>query len=171
MQEPTAVSDRPQQVVHVSSAIQRKNRISLKGLTVSAEAEVKRIKYEVTKPVLLTPEVLERLWRKLTQETPADTPLGELIITQRAVYKDASTFKIITTDPSYEQRFEPYRAEVERIMRSTPFTNNPDIRCHVVLEKATQRSAYEPEEKYVQMLKENPAMAALRNIFPDLEIG
>lgn len=161
----------PSHVIHATSTAQRRNRISLKVITEVAEADVKKIKNEILEPVALTPEALERFWKKLTSETPADTPLGELIITQRAVYNDAATFSIITTDPTFKQRFEPYKAEVERIMQSAAYTNNPAIHCEVVLTKATQRTAYEPEEKYDQMLKENPAMSALRHIFPDLELG
>lgn len=133
--------------------------------------DVTKIRNTILEPVALTPDVLERLWKKLVNETPAGTPLGELIIAQHAVYKDETTFSIITTDPALEARIKSRKEEIEAVMQSAAYTNNPAIRCSVVLEKTKPRSIYEPEEKYDQMLKENPAMSALRHIFPDLELG
>lgn len=125
----------------------------------------------VLEPVNLTPEVLERLWKKLLNETKLGTPLAKLIFGRRVAFVDESNFDIITTDAEFEDHFAPFKSKVEEIMQGRDYTNNPAVHCRVVTEKAQKRSAYDPEEKFETMAKKNPAMESLRKLFPDLELG
>lgn len=162
---PASVSAAP---VASPAAPARLNHVSLASLSATAPTAAKNA---VLEPVMLTPEILERLWKKLINETAAGSDLANLISSRRVAFVDATHFNILNTDPAFETRFAAFLPQVEQTMQSLNYTNNPAVRCRVVTEEQKKRLTYEPEEKYKQMAEKNPAMESLRKIFPDLEIG
>lgn len=146
----------------------RRSRISLADLEQADETPTKEVRNVALEPVALNDEVLQRLWKRLLAECE-NPAVSELLYSRRVQAVDADTFLIVTTDKDFVAQFATCKDYVERQMQA--YANNDHVHCTVQLEEARKRSAYDPEEKYAAMLRQNPSMETLRRLFPNLEIG
>ncbi|MDY5969798.1 MAG: hypothetical protein SPJ13_07300 [Bacteroidales bacterium] len=168
LQQPAATEQSQPIVAVPCSAVRRRSRISLAELGQGVEPHPAEVRNVALEPVELSEEVLQRLWKRLLAEC-VDPAVSGLLYGRRVQVGDKETFVIVTTDKDFEEKFAPCKDYVERQMQA--YANNPQVHCAVQIEETRKRSAYDPEEKYANMLRQNPSMETLRRLFPNLEIG
>ena len=127
--------------------------ISIK-LTPPPVAEPAKVHVEA-KP--LTQDDLERYWH----ETATELNLTELMA--------AATVDVTATETWFAGDFRPHRIEVMQRMREK--SGMPMLECNVIpLFVSKDVIIYTAEEKYRSMAERNPQIAALRKLFPEIDL-
>ena len=114
----------------------------------------------------LTQEDLERYWN----ETAKELDLTELMAAAKVrLGENQRTIDVEATETWFATDFRPHRIEVMEKMRAK--SGMPMLDCNVIplfVSKGT--IIYSAEEKYKAMLEVNPQLAALRKLFPEIDI-
>ena len=114
----------------------------------------------------LTQEDLERYWN----ETAKELDLTELMAAAKVrLGENQRTIDVEATETWFAPDFRPHRIEVMEKMRAK--SGMPMLDCNVIplfVSKGT--IIYSAEEKYKAMLEVNPQLAALRKLFPEIDI-
>lgn len=114
----------------------------------------------------LTQEDLERYWHEAADElnlkelmAAAEVRLGE---NQRIIDVQA-------TETWFATDFRPHRIDVMELLRRK--SGMPMLECNVIPMFVTKGTViYTAEEKYKAMLQVNPQLAALRHLFPEIDL-
>ena len=114
----------------------------------------------------LTQDDLVRYWHEAADElqltslmSAAEVRLGE----------NPRVIDIEATETWFAADFRPHRIEVMELLRKK--SGMPLLECNVIpLFVSTGTIIYTAEEKYKAMLEANPATAALRRLFPEIDL-
>ena len=136
--------------------------ISIK-LTPPPVAEPAKVHVEA-KP--LTQDDLERYWH----ETATELNLTELMAAATvALGENHRTVDVTATETWFAGDFRPHRIEVMQRMREK--SGMPMLECNVIpLFVSKDVIIYTAEEKYRSMAERNPQIAALRKLFPEIDL-
>ncbi len=114
----------------------------------------------------LTQDDLERYWA----ETAAELGLTDLMAAATvAIGESHRTIDITATETWFVNDFRPHRIDVMQCIRRK--CGMPLLDCNVIplfVSKGTV--IYTAEEKYRYMLQQNPSLAALRKLFPEIDL-
>lgn len=113
----------------------------------------------------LTQEDLERYWNEVAEELR----LTELM--KDAVVKLGEQHGMIEVDAQttyFHEEFKPHKTEVLEALRAKTGMRMLDCKVNQLF-VGKDEVIYSPDEKYKAMLEENPAMLAMRKLFPNID--
>ena len=114
----------------------------------------------------LTQPDLERYW----QETAAELDLGDLMAAAKpALGENSRVVDVVATETWFATDFRQHRIAVMQRLREK--SGMPMLDCNVVpmfISKDT--IIYTAEEKYRAMAERNPHLAAMRKLFPEIDL-
>lgn len=117
---------------------------------------------------MLTQERLEQLWKELVERSKGDEKLYELLADKKVELKNNNLFTIQVANLYFESVLRNYQSRILGFLREK--TGNESLNYKVVvLVEHTEHKAYLPNEKFAELLKQNPAMLSLRKLFPDID--
>lgn len=132
-------------------------------MTEMPKVEVHTIKAEVSE---LTQSDLERYWNETAEE------LGLVDLMKNATPKLGEGVGKIEVDAEttwFYDDFKPHKIDVMELLRKK--TGMPLLDCKVnplFVEKG--KKIYSATDKYAEMLKRNPRLASLRQLFPEIDL-
>ena len=114
----------------------------------------------------LTQDDLERLWHEAGEQLG----LAELLSASKVKLGDApNTFDVEATTVYFSDDFKPHKIDVLQFIRNK--TGLRMLDCKVIpLYINKEAIPYSAEEKYRIMVKQNPQLAELIKIFPEIDI-
>lgn len=113
----------------------------------------------------LTQEDLERYWKEVGEELGLAEMMKNATV---SVSEHVGRIDVEAKTTYFADEFKPHRIEVLEALRKKSGMRLLD--CKVIPMFVEHESkAYSPDEKYNVMLKVNPALAAMRRIFPEID--
>lgn len=143
--------------------------ISLSGINISAQQNIKPIKPLENREIeQLTQERLEQLWQQLVEQSKDDQELFELINGKVVELKNNNLFHIQVPNLLLDGKLRKYQTCILGFLREQTGNDMLQYKAVVVVPTVAVK-AYLPREKFEEMAQRNPAMYALRKIFPDID--
>ena len=135
---------------------------SIKATTAAIPTAKPHVAVEVAP---LTQEALETYWRETAAELGLEHLLSEAI---PRIGEKTSTIEIDAQTVSFHDEFKSHSTRVMELLRKKSGMGRlvPHVNPMFV---TREQMAYSPDNKYKAMLEKNPAMAAMRNLFPQIE--
>lgn len=119
--------------------------------------------------VALDDQTLTTLWAQALQQL-AIPELSRLFDDEATTLQltAPNTILITTHNVFLQTTFSPYRVKLLTLLRQQ--TGNERLQCEIkVLIDPVERKAYNPTEKYNEMLKDNPSLARFHQLFSQLD--
>lgn len=115
--------------------------------------------------------MLHKVWDELVTQmrTTADWELVADMLIDKSVSMDGDDVIVIkAANNQFATNFKPYQVKVLDWLRRRTGIQNLTCRVDVV---SVQHDTliYIPDDKYTEMVKQNPSLAELRKLFPDLD--
>lgn len=141
----------------------------LTNISISAPQEIKQIRSLENREVeQLTQERLEQLWDELLQSCSDDEKLLDIIKDKKVVLKSNNLFHILVPNLYFDTLLRNYQTRILAFLREKSGNELLQYKAVVVVEKV-EAKAYLPRDKFDELAKINPAMYALRKLFPDID--
>lgn len=116
----------------------------------------------------LTQEILENYWREV-YEASDDAKLRLLMENKSLELREHGLFYIIADNSLFETEFKPYLVQVLQQLRHK--TQMPLLNCKVIVHlPEKQAMLYNANEKYAELLRRNPNLANMRELFQEIDI-
>lgn len=119
--------------------------------------------------VVLDDQTLPSLWAQAVQQL-AIPELSRLFDDETTTLQlaDSNTILITTHNVFLQSGLSPYRVKLLTLLRQQ--TGNERLQCDIkVLIEPVERKAYNPTEKYNEMVNDNPSLARFRQLFSQLD--
>lgn len=140
------------------------------GVSVKTDVEVPVAKAAVEEEAPeLSQQQLEAYWNDMLDDIKADQPkLAEQLRGRELRMEGVDMFDVVVNNSYIDAEIRPHLIRMLTILRQK--SGRPKLNCRVVVEYQEQEALiYAPRDKYDAMLRSNPALEAMRQLFPEVD--